>query len=68
MRVRRICCLNNLGTTPYQSRSNYGMKMMPPSVGNIIFLKEKWGMRESIPRKVDKKSRVPEKEKEVQGP
>ena len=41
------------------------MKMMPLSLGNIILLKEKKGMRESIPRQVDKKSRVPEEEKGV---
>jgi len=41
------------------------MKMMLPSFDNIILLKEKWGMRESIPMQVDKKSRVPEEEKEV---
>ena len=34
--------------------------MTPLSLGNIILLKEKGGMRESIPRQVDKKSRVPE--------
>jgi len=34
------------------------MKTMPFSIGNII-LKEKEGMRESIPRQVDKKSGVP---------
>ena len=54
MRVRRICCLNNLG-------------MMYLSLGNIVLLKEKGGMRESIPRQVDKKSRVPEEEKGVWG-
>ena len=30
--------------------------MMPLSLGNIILLKEKEGMRESVPRQVDKKS------------
>ena len=40
--------------------------MMPLSLGNIILLKEKGGMRESIPRQVDKKSGVPE-EREVWG-
>ena len=39
------------------------MKTMPLSLGNIILLKEKKGMRESSPRQVDKKSRVPEEEK-----
>ena len=43
------------------------MKMTPLSLGNIILLKEKGGMRESIPRQVDKKSRVPEKEKGAWG-
>ena len=41
--------------------------MTPLSVGNIILLKEKRGMRESIPRQVDKKSRVPEEEKGIWG-
>ena len=43
---------------------------MPLSLGNIIFLKEKWGvgeMRESIPRQVDKKSGVPADEKGIWG-
>ena len=40
--------------------------MMPPYLGKIIFLKEKGRVRESIPRQVDKKSRVP-KEKGVWG-
>ena len=35
---------------------------MPLSLGNIILLKEKGGMRKSVPRQVDKKSRVPEEE------
>ena len=43
------------------------MKMMPLSLGNRILLKEKGGMRESIPKRVDKKSRVPEEEKGVEG-
>ena len=37
------------------------------SLGNIIVLKEKGGMRESIPRQDDKKSRVPEEEEGVWG-
>ena len=41
--------------------------MMLLSLGNIILLKEKGGMRESIPRQVEKKSRVPEEEKGVWG-
>ena len=36
--------------------------MTPLSLGNIILLKEKGGMRESIPRQVDKKSRGPQGE------
>ena len=40
--------------------------MMPLSLGNIILLKEKGGMRKSIPRQVDK-SGVPEEEREVRG-
>ena len=36
---------------------------MPFSLGNIILLKEKGGMRESIPRQIDKKFRVPQEEK-----
>ena len=43
------------------------MKTMPLSLGNIIFLKEKGGMRESIPRQVAKKSGMPEEEKGVWG-
>ena len=39
---------------------------MPLSLGNIVLLKEKGGMRESVPRQVDKKSRVL-KEKGVWG-
>ena len=39
------------------------MKMMPLSFGNIILLKEKGEMRESVPRQVDKKSRGPRGER-----
>ena len=35
---------------------------MPLSLGNIILLKEKAGMRESFPRQVDNKSRGPQGE------
>ena len=35
----------------------------PFSLGNIILLKEKEGMRESFPRQIDKKSRGPQGEK-----
>ena len=39
------------------------MKTMPLSLGNIILLKEKGGMRESIPSQVDNKSaRSPRRE------
>ena len=41
--------------------------MMLLSLGNIILLKEKGGMRESIPRQIEKKSRVLEEEKGVWG-
>ena len=37
------------------------------SLGNIILLKEKGEMRESIPRQVDKKSQVPEEERGLWG-
>ena len=37
------------------------------TLSNIILLKEKGGMKESIPRQVDKKSGVPEEEKGVWG-
>ena len=50
MRFRRICCLNNLETMALRAGSSYGMKTMPLSVGNIILLKEKEGLRESIGR------------------
>ena len=42
------------------------MKTMALSLGNMILLKEKGGMRESIPRQVDK-SGVPEEEKGIWG-
>ena len=35
----------------------------PFSLGNIILLKEKGGMRESFPRQVDKESRCPQGER-----
>ena len=41
--------------------------MTPLSLGNIILLKEKGRKRESIPRQVDKKSRILEKEKGAWG-
>ena len=42
------------------------MKMTPLSLGNIILLKEKGGMRESFPRQVDKKSRGPQGERSLE--
>ena len=39
------------------------MKAMPLSLGNIILLKEKGGLRESIPRQADKKSGGPQGER-----
>ena len=71
MKIRRICCLNNLGMMPPAAGSSYGMKMTLLSFGNIILLKEKgWGegMRKSIPRQVDKKCRVPKEEKGIRSP
>ena len=38
--------------------------MTPLSLGNIILLKEKGGIRESIPRQVDKKSGDPQGERD----
>ena len=35
-------------------------------IGNIILLKEKGGMRESFPRQVDKKSRGPQGERDLE--
>ena len=40
---------------------------MPLFLGNIILLKEKGGMRESIPKQVDEKSGAPKEEKGVWG-
>ena len=37
--------------------------MMPLSLGNTILLKEKGGMRESVPRQVDRESRGPQGER-----
>ena len=42
------------------------MKMMPLSLGNIFLLKEKWGMRQSFPRQVDKKARGPQGERDLE--
>ena len=67
MRIRRICCLTNLGTTPLVSSEVVMERERHPfSLGNIILLKEKGGMRESVPRQVDKKSRGPQGERGLQ--
>ena len=51
------------GWHPSTAGSSYGTKTTPLSPGNIILLKENGEMRESIPRQVDKKSRVPRRRK-----
>ena len=64
MRIRRICCLTNLGTTPLvSSEVVMEQEQCPFSLGNIILLKEKGGMRESFPRQVDRESRGPQGER-----
>ena len=64
MRIRRICCLTNLGTTPLvSSEVVMERERRPFSLGNIILLKEKGGMRESVPRQVDRESRGPQGER-----
>ena len=64
MRIRRICCLTNLGTTPLvSSEAVMERERHPFSLGNIILLKEKGGMRESFPRQVDRESRGPQGER-----
>ena len=64
MRIRRICCLTNLGTMPLaSSEAVVEQERGPFSLGNIILLKEKGGMRESFPRPVDKESRGPQGER-----
>ena len=46
VRVRRICCLTNLGTTPLvSSEAVMEQERCPLSLGNIILLKEKGGLR-----------------------
>ena len=46
MRIRRICCLTNLETTPLvSSEAVMERERRPFSLGNIILLKEKGGMR-----------------------
>ena len=62
--IRRIYCLTNLGTTPLvSSEAVMEQERRPFSLGNIILLKEKGGMRESVPRQVDRKSRGPQRER-----
>ena len=64
MRIRRICCLTNLGTTSLvSSEAVMERERCPFSLGNIILLKEKGGMRESVPRQVDRESRGPQGER-----
>ena len=48
---------------PCQLGSSYGTRTTPLSLGNIILLKEKGGMRESFPRQVDRESRGPQGER-----
>ena len=64
---RRICCLTNLGTTPLvSSEAVMERERCPFSLGNIILLKEKRGMRESFPKQVDKESRGPQGERSLE--
>ena len=64
IRVRRASCLTNLVTTPLISlEAVMERERRPFSLGNIILLKEKGGMRESIPRQVDRESRSPQGER-----
>ena len=64
MRIRRICCLTNLGTMPLvSSEVVMEREQRPFSLGNIILLKEKGEMRESVPRQVDRESRGPQGER-----
>ena len=52
-----------LGWCPSTAGSSYATKMMLLSHGNVILLKEKGGIRESIPRQVDKKFGGPRRER-----
>ena len=57
-------CLTNLGTTPLVSLEVVMEREQRPfSLGNIILLKEKGGLRESVPRQVDRESRSPQGER-----
>ena len=59
MRVRRICCLSDLGTMPLNSRKQLWNKNNDPFPWQHNSPKRKGGVRESIPRQVDKRPRVP---------
>ena len=48
---------------PQQQEVVMEQKTTPLSLGYIILLKEKGGMRESFPRQIDKKSRDPQGER-----
>ena len=51
MRIRRICCLTNLGTTPLvSSEAVMERERRPFSLGNIILLKEKGEMSHFLGR------------------
>ena len=67
MRVRSICCLNNLGAVPHHSRKQLWKQNDAPFPWQHNSPKRKGGMRESIPRQVDKNSRVLEEEEEEKG-
>ena len=59
MRVRRIYCLNDLGTMPLNSRKQLWNKNNDPFPWQHNSPKRKGGIRDSIPRQVDKRRRVP---------
>ena len=48
---------------PCQLGRSYERERRPFSLGNIILLKEKGGMRELVPRQVDRESRGPQEER-----
>ena len=54
-------------SAPIAAGSSYRMKMTPFFLDNIILLKEERGMRESIPKQVNKKSRLPKEKRGVWG-
>ena len=51
---------------PGHSEAVMERERCPFSLGNIILLKEKGGMRESFPRQVDKESRGPQGERALE--